>query len=276
MVLECGCFERIHLYNCRFHLLPQGTLFHGLNFTVHCLKITWAREARDLIFKIRSCTVRSDLKIKTKTAENASFLRSDLTVQDRILKIRSLASSGSSEWNFGVSTNRPLENEFANPDSNLWPFCLPGVINDHERLSQSKFECCEFITHSKKSWTSSWIDVWCSEMAFSSCWSACRTNRKNIPGLRSGTKKRGVLEGVFRREFCKNVRLSWLWRSECQMYCWPLDPAPFARTPFSWFLRRVLQWRGGGDPPKGQLAPDPHLGGLDHGALYQGFSPRFS
>ena len=50
------------------------------------------REARDLISKIRSCTVRSDLKNKQKTAENALFLRSDLTVQDRILEIRSLAS----------------------------------------------------------------------------------------------------------------------------------------------------------------------------------------
>ena len=52
------------------------------------------REARDLISKIRSCTVRSDLKNKQKTAENALFLRSDLTVQDRILEIRSLASLG--------------------------------------------------------------------------------------------------------------------------------------------------------------------------------------
>ena len=50
------------------------------------------REARDLISKIRSCTVRSDLKNKQKTAENALCLRSDLTVQDRILEIRSLAS----------------------------------------------------------------------------------------------------------------------------------------------------------------------------------------
>ena len=32
----------------------------------------------------------------------------------------------------------------------------------------------------------------------------------------SGSKKRGILEGFF----CKNVRLSWLWRSECQAYCW--------------------------------------------------------
>ena len=53
------------------------------------------REARDLISKIRSCTVRSDLKNKQKTAENALFLRSDLTVQDRILEIRSVASLGS-------------------------------------------------------------------------------------------------------------------------------------------------------------------------------------
>ena len=55
---------------------------------------TLPREARDLISKIRSCTVRSDLKNKPKTAENALFLRSGLTVQDRILEIRSLASLG--------------------------------------------------------------------------------------------------------------------------------------------------------------------------------------
>ena len=48
----------------------------------------------DLIFKIRSYSARSDLKNKQKTAENTLFLRSDLTVQDRILKIRSLASLG--------------------------------------------------------------------------------------------------------------------------------------------------------------------------------------
>ena len=55
---------------------------------------TQPREARDLIFKIRSYSARSDLKNKQKTAENTLFLRSDLTVQDRILKIRSLASLG--------------------------------------------------------------------------------------------------------------------------------------------------------------------------------------
>ena len=39
------------------------------------------REASDLIFKIRSCAVRSDLKHK-KNAEKTLFLRSDLTVQE--------------------------------------------------------------------------------------------------------------------------------------------------------------------------------------------------
>ena len=52
------------------------------------------REARDLISKIRSCTVRSDLKNKAFSAAFCLFLRSDLTVQDRILEIRSLASLG--------------------------------------------------------------------------------------------------------------------------------------------------------------------------------------
>ena len=52
------------------------------------------REARDLISKIRSWTVRSDLKNKAFSAVFCLFLRSDLTVQDRILEIRSLASLG--------------------------------------------------------------------------------------------------------------------------------------------------------------------------------------
>ena len=58
-------------------------------------------------------------------------------------------------------------------------------------------------------------------------------------------------EGVFRRGFLQNVRLYWLWRSECQIYCRGQYPwvffcflgcdtglyrNPFAKTPFSWFL----------------------------------------
>ena len=30
--------------------------------------------------------------------------------------------------------------------------------------------------------------------------------------------------GVFRRAFLQNLRLSWLWRCECQMYCWAQYP----------------------------------------------------
>ena len=54
----------------------------------------FCRGARDLISKIRSCTVRSDLKNKAFSAVFCLFLRSDLTVQDRTLEIRSLASLG--------------------------------------------------------------------------------------------------------------------------------------------------------------------------------------
>ena len=58
-------------------------------------------------------------------------------------------------------------------------------------------------------------------------------------------------EGVLRRRFLQNLRLSWLWRFECQMYCWGQYPwlffvslpvalgfteTPFAKTPFSWLL----------------------------------------
>ena len=72
----------------------QGSAKIRSDLIIRC-KRYFPREARDLISKIRSCTVRSDLKNKQKTAENALFLRSDLTVQDRILEIRSLASLGS-------------------------------------------------------------------------------------------------------------------------------------------------------------------------------------
>ena len=50
------------------------------------------REASTLIFKIRSCTARTDLRNKTFSADSCLFLRSDLTVQGRILKIRVLTS----------------------------------------------------------------------------------------------------------------------------------------------------------------------------------------
>ena len=48
-------------------------------------------------FKIRSCAVRLDLRIGTKSAENVLFLRSVLAMQDRILKIR-VVSLGSHFW----------------------------------------------------------------------------------------------------------------------------------------------------------------------------------
>ena len=53
-----------------------------------------SREARDLISKMRSCTLRSDLENKAFSAVFCLFLRSDLAMQDRILEIRSLASLG--------------------------------------------------------------------------------------------------------------------------------------------------------------------------------------
>ena len=60
-------------------------------------------------------------------------------------------------------------------------------------------------------------------------------------------------KGWFLEEsFCKNVRLSWLWRSGCQMYCCARFPWAFfswltldspettsAKTPFSWFLTHL-------------------------------------
>ena len=76
-------------------------------------RFTKPREARDLIFKIRSYSARSDSKNKQKTAENTLFLRSDLTGQDRILKKKSLASLGiCGFWAFsyiflGEPTKRP-------------------------------------------------------------------------------------------------------------------------------------------------------------------------
>ena len=53
------------------------------------------KEASTLIFKIQSCIVRTDLKNKAFfLLISCLFLTSDLTVQDRILKIRVLASLG--------------------------------------------------------------------------------------------------------------------------------------------------------------------------------------
>ena len=57
-------------------------------------KTTFASSPSTLIFKIRSCAVRSDLKNKVFSADFCFFLRSDLRAQDRILKIRVLASLG--------------------------------------------------------------------------------------------------------------------------------------------------------------------------------------
>ena len=86
----------------QLHPTLAGSCLHSLTSLLPRLSdvylldgLSIPREARDLISKIRSCTVRSDLKNKQKTAENALLLRSDLTVQDRILEIRSLASLGS-------------------------------------------------------------------------------------------------------------------------------------------------------------------------------------
>ena len=53
--------------------------------------------------------------------------------------------------------------------------------------------------------------------------------------LGSGTKKRGFLEGGF----CKNVHLSWRWRSDCQMYCWAQCPwVLFIPWPRHWTLQK--------------------------------------
>ena len=52
-------------------------------------------EKRALLFsKIRSCVARTDLQNMAFSLDFCLFLRSDLTVQDRILKIRVLASLG--------------------------------------------------------------------------------------------------------------------------------------------------------------------------------------
>ena len=54
-------------------------------------------------------------------------------------------------------------------------------------------------------------------------------------------------KGVFGRGFLHNVRLCWVWRSECQIYGWAQYPWIFfvslgmtldsAETPFTWLLR---------------------------------------
>ena len=50
----------------------------------------------------------------------------------------------------------------------------------------------------------------------------------------SGTKKRGFSEGGF----CNIVGLTWLWHSECQMYCW--DQCPWILC-VSWVWHWILQ-----------------------------------
>ena len=48
----------------------------------------------------------------------------------------------------------------------------------------------------------------------------CRNSLRTFWGRRSCTYQEPRKGRVFRRGFFQNVRLSWLWRSECQMYCW--------------------------------------------------------
>ena len=73
------------------------------------------REARDLISKIRSCAVRSDLENRHFLLILCLFLRSDLTAQDRILEIRVLASLGYLERVLrdmgGLSRTGPLSSQ---------------------------------------------------------------------------------------------------------------------------------------------------------------------
>ena len=88
---------------------------------------------------------------------------------------------------------------------------------------------------------------------------------QRLPGILFGAfgggfSFRNQEKGVFRRGFLQHFRLSWLWRSECHMYCWGPYPrvvlvslavtldsteTPFAKTPFSWFLNHMgLMWDG--------------------------------
>ena len=69
---------------------------YSLGFVTLTVRNTiWCPEKRALSF-LRSDLALQDwsLKISTKSAESALFLRSVLTVQNRILKIRVLASLG--------------------------------------------------------------------------------------------------------------------------------------------------------------------------------------
>ena len=62
------------------------------------------REASTLIFEIRSCAARSDLKNRHKISRKCLILRSALAMQDRILTIRVLASLGGLRLNCGLQS----------------------------------------------------------------------------------------------------------------------------------------------------------------------------
>ena len=90
-------------------------------------------------------------------------------------------------------------------------------------------------------WFGIWFGIWFEIWTFR-CEKSGEVWGEDFSTFRSQKKE------VFRRGFCKYVRLSWLWRSECQMYCWAQCPwlffvslgvtaeTPFAKTPFSCLL----------------------------------------
>ena len=81
---------------------------------------TKPREASTLIFRIRSCAVRSDLKNKHEISRKCFIFKIRLTVQDRILKIRVLASLGNARISYrqdgGAKQHPTLRVEGALPD----------------------------------------------------------------------------------------------------------------------------------------------------------------
>ena len=63
--------------------------------------------------------------------------------------------------------------------------------------------------------------------------------KEPTPPKNSGTEKRGFLEAGF----CRNVSLSWLWRSECQTYCWAQYPWVFFGFLGRNYLNYFINWR---------------------------------
>ena len=88
---------------------------------------TIPREASTLILKIRSYIARSDLKNKAVSAVFCLFIRSDLTAQDRILRV--LASLGWTQKYYIINSETILDTKN----------CIPIFKNEFPTIDVMQF-----------------------------------------------------------------------------------------------------------------------------------------